>query len=162
LSRDKIAIESDLALSMYEGMLEICEFEDRVYELFLQNLIAGTTHLCQGQEAVSVGVCRALLSGDVVTCTYRGHGQSLALGCDPARMMAELMGRRDGLSHGRGGSMHLHDFDKGLLGTFSIVGAHLPVAAGAAYAFQVQGVRNVAVAFFGDGAANIGTFHEAL
>src|SRR5881628_2476160 len=130
--------------------------------LFHEGLISGTMHTCQGQEAVAVGVAAVLRPTDTVTCTYRGHGHALALGLTPLALLAELLGRRDGVLEGKGGSMHLVAPAVGLLPTFAIVGAGIPVSAGAAYASQVLGDDGVAVAIFGDGAANIGAFHEGL
>jgi pyruvate dehydrogenase E1 component alpha subunit len=146
----------------YREMLRIRVFEDKVQELFLRNMVQGTTHLCQGQEAVAVGVAAALRPDDYVTMTYRGHGHALARGMDMGQIMAELMGKRTGVAHGMGGSMHLTDPDKGLIGCFAIVGAGLPVAVGAAMSAKLRGSGQVSVTFFGDGATNIGTFHEAL
>ncbi len=143
-------------------MLRIRLFEEKVQELFLRNLVQGTTHLCQGQEAVSVGVSAALTPDDYVTMTYRGHGQALARGMDMEAIFAELMGRRTGVSLGLGGSMHLTDKDLNLIGCFAIVGAGLPVAVGAGMSAKLRGDGRVSVTFFGDGATNIGTFHEAL
>ncbi|HEV8401801.1 MAG TPA: thiamine pyrophosphate-dependent dehydrogenase E1 component subunit alpha [Candidatus Limnocylindrales bacterium] len=149
-------------LAWYRMLVRIRLFEDKVQELFQAGLIQGTTHLCQGQEAVSVGAIAAMHPGDVQTNTYRGHGEALALGMAPETAFAELMGRSTGGSGGVGGSMHLIDFSKGNIGANAIVGAGLPIAVGAAVAFQMQHKPNVALAFFGDGATNIGTFHEAL
>ncbi len=149
-------------LAAYRMMWLIREFEDRVQELFVQGDVSGTTHLCQGQEAVAVGVCAALRHDDYMTCTYRGHGQVLAKGADPTRAMAEIMGRATGLCRGLGGSMHLADAGCGALGSFAIVGAGLPVAVGAAWSIRLRGTDQVAVAFFGDGSVNIGAFHESL
>jgi pyruvate dehydrogenase E1 component alpha subunit len=143
-------------------MVRIRLFEDKVQELFQTGQIQGTTHLCQGQEAVSVGAIAAMRPGDVQTNTYRGHGEALALGMEPETAFAELMGRSTGGSGGVGGSMHLIDFARGNIGANAIVGAGLPIAVGAAVAFQMQGRSNVALTFFGDGATNIGTFHESL
>src|SRR5260370_1037621 len=143
-------------------MLLIRCFEDKVTQLVIQGLIPGPTPLCQGEEAVSVGAIRAITSSDYLTITYRGHGQALARGVDPEVAFAELMGRETGLCKGRGGSMHLTDFSHGLIGAFAIVGAWLPVALGAAMSAQLRGTSSVALTFFGDGATNIGTFHEAL
>jgi len=143
-------------------MLEIRLFEEKVQELFMEGLIQGTTHLCQGQEAVSVGAIAAMRADDVLTNTYRGHGQALARGMAPETAFAELMGRRTGGSGGVGGSMHLVDFSMGNIGSNAIVGAGLPIAVGAAMAFKFQGKDRVALTFFGDGATNIGTFHESL
>ncbi len=149
-------------LDWYRAMVRIRLFEDKVQELFQTGQIQGTTHLCQGQEAVSVGAIAAMRPGDVQTNTYRGHGEALALGMAPEIAFAELMGRSTGCSGGVGGSMHLIDSRKGNIGANAIVGAGLPIAVGAAVAFQMQHVPNVALTFFGDGATNIGTFHEAL
>ncbi len=149
-------------LDWYRTMVRIRLFEEKVQELFMTGQIQGTTHLCQGQEAVSVGAIAAMRDGDVQTNTYRGHGEALALGMEPETAFAELMGRSAGGSGGVGGSMHLIDFSKGNIGANAIVGAGLPIAVGAAVAFQMQRRPNVALSFFGDGATNIGTFHEAL
>jgi TPP-dependent pyruvate/acetoin dehydrogenase alpha subunit len=149
-------------LDWYRTMVRIRLFEEKVQELFMSGQIQGTTHLCQGQEAVSVGAISAMRPGDVQTNTYRGHGEALALGMAPETAFAELMGRTTGGSGGVGGSMHLIDFSKGNIGANAIVGAGLPIAVGAAVAFQMQHKPNVALTFFGDGATNIGTFHESL
>ena len=149
-------------LDAYRIMWLIRTFEDRVQDLFVQGDVSGTTHLCQGQEAVAAGVCSALRQDDYMTCTYRGHGQVLAKGADPARALAEIMGRGNGLCRGLGGSMHLADAGCGALGSFAIVGAGLPVATGAAWSIRLRGTDQVAVAFFGDGSVNIGAFHESL
>jgi pyruvate dehydrogenase E1 component alpha subunit len=156
------ATKSDQHLAWYRRMLEIRLFEEKVQELFMEGLIQGTTHLCQGQEAVSVGAIAAMRADDVLTNTYRGHGQALARGMAPETAFAELMGRRTGGSGGVGGSMHLVDFSMGNIGSNAIVGAGLPIAVGAAMAFKFQGQDRVALTFFGDGATNIGTFHESL
>jgi acetoin:2,6-dichlorophenolindophenol oxidoreductase subunit alpha len=144
------------------SMIVIREFEEKVQSLFVEGHIQGTTHLCQGQEAVSVGSIAAIGPDDVFTSTYRGHGHALARGMAPATAFAELMGRSMGSSHGLGGSMHLADMAHGNLGSNAIVGAGLPIAVGAAFAFKHRREPRVALTFFGDGAANIGTFHEAL
>jgi TPP-dependent pyruvate/acetoin dehydrogenase alpha subunit len=149
-------------LAWYQSMVRIRLFEEKVQELFMTGQIQGTTHLCQGQEAVSVGAIAAMRPGDVQTNTYRGHGEALALGMTPETAFAELMGRSAGGSGGVGGSMHLIDFSKGNIGANAIIGAGLPIAVGAAVAFLMQRKANVALSFFGDGATNIGTFHEAL
>ena len=156
------ALSSPTRLDWYRTMVRIRLFEEKVQELFMTGQIQGTTHLCQGQEAVSVGAIAAMHPGDVQTNTYRGHGEALALGMEPETAFAELMGRTTGGSGGVGGSMHLIDFSKGNIGANAIVGAGLPIAVGAAVAFQMQRKPNVALTFFGDGATNIGTFHEAL
>jgi pyruvate dehydrogenase E1 component alpha subunit len=143
-------------------MLEIRLFEEKVQELFMEGLIQGTTHLCQGQEAIPVGAISALRDDDYLTITYRGHGHALMRGVPMEACFAELMGRSTGCCKGVGGSMHFTDVSRGLLGAFAIVGAGLPVALGAAYSAQLQGLDRVALTFFGDGATNIGTFHESL
>src|SRR5215218_491254 len=153
---------TDRRVHWFRQMVEIRLFEEKVQELFMSGAIGGTTHLCQGQEAVSVGSIAAMGEGDVQTNTYRGHGEALALGMTVETAFAELMGKKTGGSGGVGGSMHLIDFSKGNIGANAIVGAGLPIAVGAAVGFQMQGRPNVALSFFGDGATNIGTFHEAL
>lgn len=154
--------DRDGRIGWYQKMVEIRLFEDKVQELFMRGLIEGTTHLCQGQEAVSVGAVAAMRADDVLTNTYRGHGQALARGMAPEVAFAELMGRATGCCGGVGGSMHLTDFAAGNIGAFAIVGAGLPVALGAAMASKLRGRDSVALTFLGDGATNIGTFHEAL
>src|SRR5712692_6293777 len=149
-------------LGRYARMLEIRFVEDEAMSLFLEGLISGTMHTCQGQEAIAVGVAAVLRPTDTVTCTYRGHGHALALGLTPLAVLAELLGRRAGVLEGKGGSMHLVAPNVGLLPTFAIVGAGIPISAGAAYASQVLRDDAVAAAIFGDGAANIGAFHEGL
>jgi len=143
-------------------MVQIREFEERVHFLFLENLVPGTTHLCQGQEAVAVGVAAALRADDYTTYTYRGHGHALARGMDMTAAFAEIMGRTTGVNRGKGGSMHLTDRRLGLMGCFAIVGAGLPVAVGLGRGSQLEGRQRVSVTFFGDGAVNIGAFHEAM
>lgn len=148
--------------AMLRRMLEIRIAEEEIQKLFLQNLIRGTTHLCIGQEACSVGMAWAMQPGDTMTCTYRGHGHALALGMTMNAMMAEMMGKASGACRGKGGSMHMTDAANGLLGANAIVGAQLPIAVGAGLTYQVKGLPHVAVSFFGEGATNIGAFHEAL
>jgi len=149
-------------LRLHRQMVEIREFEDEVMRLFARNLIRGSSHLCQGQEAVPVGACAALTEGDTMTCTYRGHGAVLAMGAPLDRAMAEILGRARGLCAGKGGSMHLTDVSVGALGSFAVVGAHLPFACGTALTAQTLGTGAVSLCFFGDGATNIGAFHEAM
>lgn len=149
-------------VEQYARMAEIRDFEERVNGLFAEGLIHGTTHLCLGQEALAVALAAVLRPTDIVTATYRGHGIALALGMSPRSVLAEIMGKAEGCTGGLGGSMHLCDMTVGLLPTFAIIGGGIPVAAGAALAFQNRGEDSVAVAVFGDGAANIGAFHEAL
>jgi pyruvate dehydrogenase E1 component alpha subunit len=154
--------ELDDPLGRYARMVEIRLVEDEAMRLYFEGLIAGSMHTCQGQEAVAVGVAAAIRPTDALTCTYRGHGFALALGLTPLALLAELLGRRDGALGGKGGSMHLAAPGVGLLPTFAIVGAGVPVAVGAAYASQLARDGSLAVAAFGDGAANIGAFHEGL
>jgi pyruvate dehydrogenase E1 component alpha subunit len=149
-------------LELFRRMLAIRLFEDAVMALFAQNLVRGSTHLCQGQEAVNVGACAALGRGDTMTCTYRGHGAVLAMGAPLDRAFGEILGRAGGLCGGKGGSMHLTDLSVGALGSFAIVGAHLPISLGAAVGAQMRGSGEVSLAFLGDGATNIGAFHETL
>jgi len=153
---------NDERLAWYRRMVEIRLFEEKVQELFMEGLVEGTTHLCQGQEAVSVGAIAALRDDDYLTITYRGHGHALARGVAMEACFAELMGRSSGCCKGVGGSMHFTDVSRGLLGAFAIIGAGLPVAVGAAMSSKLQGSDRVAITFMGDGGTNIGTFHEAL
>jgi acetoin:2,6-dichlorophenolindophenol oxidoreductase subunit alpha len=155
-------VSTDRRPAWYRQMIEIRLFEDKVQELFMQGLIEGTTHLCQGQEAVSVGAVSALRDDDYLTITYRGHGHALARGMSMTAAFGELMGLTSGCCRGVGGSMHLTDFSRGLIGAFAIVGAGLPVAVGAAMSSKLRGGDAAALTFFGDGSTNIGTFHEAL
>lgn len=143
-------------------MLEVRLAEEAIQELFLLNLIRGTTHLAIGQEACAIGTAAALRPGDKVTCTYRGHHHAIALGMSLRAMMAEMMGKQGGACGGKGGSMHMTDATIGLLGANAIVGAQLPIALGAAFTAQVKQTGGIAVAFFGEGASNIGAWHEAL
>ena len=143
-------------------MWEIRAFEEATQRLFTSGLVRGSTHLCQGQEAVVVGACGALRDGDSMLCTYRGHGAVLAMGAPADRAFAEIIGKASGLCRGKGGSMHLTDASVGALGSFAIVGAHLPIALGTAFASTYLEDGAVTLCFFGDGAANIGAFHEAL
>ncbi len=147
---------------LYRRMVLIRLFEDAVQRLFLQGEIQGTTHLYQGQEAVSVGVCAALSEGDSVAATYRGHGACLAMGSDPIALMAELLGRETGICGGRAGTMNVIDLEHGVIGCFGIVGGSIAAATGAALASRLHGDGSVAVAFFGDGAVNQAYFHECL
>jgi pyruvate dehydrogenase E1 component alpha subunit len=137
-------------------------FEKRAYDLFLQNLVKGTSHLSLGMEAIAAGFGEAMRPGDYTFATYRGHAHTLARGASMTAVMGELLGRDSGLLHGKGGSMHLTDVERGVMGSYAIVGAHLTIALGAAWSAQYRGESRVAVAFFGDGTANIGAFHEAL
>jgi TPP-dependent pyruvate/acetoin dehydrogenase alpha subunit len=143
-------------------MLEIRFFEDECHRLFARGLVRGSTHLCQGQEGVEVGACRALRVTDTMACTYRGHGAVIAKGAPLDRAFAEILGKADGLCRGKGGSMHLTDMTVGAIGSFAIIGGHLPIVLGTAFAEQYEGRDGVSLCFFGDGSTNIGAFHEAL
>lgn len=158
------ALSASQRRQMLERMILIRSTEARIQELFMENVVRGTTHLCDGQEAVSVGMAHAIDAerGDTVCCTYRGHGHALAMGMPLKTMMAELMGKASGCSKGKGGSMHLTDIKRGLIGTFAVIGAGAPVANGAALTAQYKGTGAVALAIFGDGTPNIGGWHEAL
>jgi pyruvate dehydrogenase E1 component alpha subunit len=148
--------------TIYRMMHLIRRFEEQVAASFADGEIPGFIHLAVGQEAVPAAVCALLGPGDLVGATHRGHGQVLAKGADPRRVMAELFGRATGSCRGKGGSMHLCDMAHGVLGTNGVVGANLPIAVGTALASRVRGSGQVTVAFFGDGAANTGAAHEAL
>jgi acetoin:2,6-dichlorophenolindophenol oxidoreductase subunit alpha len=156
------AISEATALEMYRKMTEIRLFEKRAYDLFMQNLVKGTTHLGTGQEAVAAGVSQAMDDDDYMFVTYRGHNHVLARGTPMTPVMAELLGRENGLMHGKGGSMHLLDTSRGILGAYAIIGAQLVIANGSAWSARYRGTRQVTVCFLGDGATNIGAFHEAL
>src|SRR5438067_2437099 len=153
--------KSDLR-DFFREMLLIRRFEEKVEERFRAGELPGFLHVAIGQEGVAVGVCRALEEGDIIASTHRAHGHTLAKGTTPNELMAELYGKLEGCSHGYGGSMHLYDIERGNLGANAVVGGGLPAITGAALAFKLRGEPRVALAFFGDGATNIGTFHEAL
>jgi TPP-dependent pyruvate/acetoin dehydrogenase alpha subunit len=154
--------DADDLLAMYRQMAVIRRTEKAAYDLFLAGLVKGTTHLATGHEAVAVGASAALRADDYVFATYRGHHHAIARGAAPEACIAELMQKSTGLCKGKGGSMHLTYAAGGMLGSYAIVGAHLPMAVGAAWSAKQRGTGQVAVAFFGDGATNIGAFHEAL
>ena len=158
----KPVADEQVRLDMYRMMQEARLFEKRAQDLFLEGLIKGTSHLALGQEAVAAGFAAALRPEDLVYCTYRGHVHTLLRGAPMGALMAELMGRANGICGGKGGSMHLTDVSHGAMGSYAIVGAHMPIAAGAAWAAQERGTGQVVVCFFGDGTTNIGAFHEAL
>ena len=155
-------IDLEVRLDMYRTLQLLRQFGKRAHDLFLQNLVKGTTHLSLGMEAVATGFGAVLGPGDYTFASYRGHAHSLARGMDPGAAMAELLGRENGILGGKGGSMHLTDVSKGMMGSYAIIGAHLCTANGAAWSAQMRGTDHVAVAFFGDGTTNIGAFHEAL
>ena len=152
----------ELLLRMFRKMLEAREFEEQLYYLFLTTTMPGTMHQAVGQEAVAVGVVSALNADDTITSTHRGHAHCVAKDVPLNEMMAEMFAKREGSCRGMGGSMHLTDFSKGMLGAFAIVGSGIPIATGAALSARVRGSGQVAVSFFGDGAMNEGIFHEAL
>lgn len=159
---DLTGLEKPLLLGMYRRMALAREFEEKLYYLFLTRAMPGTMHQATGQEAVAVGVISALRPDDTITSTHRGHAHCIAKDVPVNEMMAEMFAKRTGSCRGLGGSMHLSDFRRGMLGAFAIVGAGIPIAAGAALSAKVQGTGQVSVAFFGDGAVNEGTFHESL
>jgi pyruvate dehydrogenase E1 component alpha subunit len=161
-SNKELAIPLDRRVEMYELQQVLRQFEKRAYDLFMQNLVKGTSHLSLGMEAVAAGFGLALQPDDYVFATYRGHAHTIARGAALGPVMAELLGRENGLLRGKGGSMHLTDVDRGMMGSYAIIGAHLCIANGAAWSAQMRGTDQVAVAFFGDGTTNIGAFHEAL
>lgn len=156
------SLTKEKARWMYKKMQEIRQFENRVHDIFATGLLPGFVHLYAGEEAVAVGVCAHLTDDDNITSTHRGHGHCIAKGCDINGMMAEIYGKAAGLCKGKGGSMHIADVGKGMLGANGIVGAGLPLAIGAGLTAKVKKTNNVAVCFFGDGAGNHGTFHEAI
>lgn len=149
-------------MAIYKMMVEMRDFEKRAYDLFLQGLVKGTSHLGLGQEAVAAGFAAAMRPSDYTFATYRGHNHTLARGAPMSAVMAELMGRQSGLMAGKGGSMHLTSVQHRMMGSYAIVGAHLTIANGAAWSSKLRGTGDVAVCFFGDGTTNIGAFHEAL
>ena len=155
-------ISREKRLEIYRLQVLLRQAEQRAYDLFLENKIKGTSHLSLGQEAVAAGAAAAMRPGDLSFCTYRGHAHTLARGVPVEKVLGELMGRDNGLMRGKGGSMHLTSVEHGVMGSYAIVGAHLPIACGAAWRAQYKGHGDVSVCFFGDGATNIGAFHEAL
>jgi acetoin:2,6-dichlorophenolindophenol oxidoreductase subunit alpha len=152
----------DLRVRMYRTMVECRQFESRAQELFFEGLVRGTTHLGVGQEAVAAGFAAAMRDDDYTFATYRGHNHALARGAPMGPLYAELFGRATGLMGGKGGSMHITDVEHHMMGSYAIVGAHLPIALGAAWSAQYRKSGQVAICFFGDGTTNIGAFHEAL
>ena len=150
------------ALWIYETMCKIRAFEEKAYKLFEENKLRGSVHLYTGEEACAATCCSTLTDDDYITSTHRGHGHCIAKGARLDYAIAELMGRATGYCKGRGGSMHIADLAKGNLGVNAIVGGGIPIATGAALAIKMQKRQNVAVTFFGDGASNEGTFHEAI
>ncbi|MDQ3467456.1 MAG: thiamine pyrophosphate-dependent dehydrogenase E1 component subunit alpha, partial [Chloroflexota bacterium] len=155
-------LDRDKLLAMYERMVQIRTFEDAAGKSFADGLVPGFVHLYAGEEAVAVGVCAHLTDRDFITSTHRGHGHCIAKGVDIHGMVAELMGKSTGVCKGKGGSMHIADVEKGMLGANGIVGGGIPLACGAALTAKTLKTGGVAVCFFGDGASNQGTFHEGL
>jgi len=162
LRRANDDIDERTRLGLWRSQQVIRQVEQKAHDLFLRNLIKGTSHLAIGQEAVAAGVAAAMRPDDYTFCTYRGHHHNLARGASMTGVLGELMGRECGLMRGKGGSMHLTSAEHGVLGSYAIVGAHLPIATGAAWSAQYRGTGQVSVCFFGDGTTNIGAFHEAL
>jgi pyruvate dehydrogenase E1 component alpha subunit len=157
-----LALEKNQLAQMYRKMLEIRLFEEKVYELYGQNLVPGTIHLYAGEEAVAVGVCANLKNNDYIVSTHRGHGHCIAKGARLDKTMAEILGKETGYCKGKGGSMHIADFRIGMLGATAVVGAGIPIASGAGLSIKLRGTEQVAVCFFGEGASNQGTFHEGI
>jgi pyruvate dehydrogenase E1 component alpha subunit len=155
-------LSPEIRLKLYRTMVECRALEKRAYDLFMQNLIKGTSHLALGQEAVAAAFGVAMRPDDYTFCTYRGHNHTYVRGVSMTKILGELMGNSAGLMRGKGGSMHLTSVEHGAMGSYAIIGAHLTIAAGAAWSAQYRGTEQVAVCFFGDGTTNIGAFHEAL
>jgi TPP-dependent pyruvate/acetoin dehydrogenase alpha subunit len=162
LHRPGGSVESTTQLALFRQMVRMRKFETRAYDLFMQNLVKGTSHLSLGQEAIAAAFGEAMDENDYTFATYRGHAHTLARGTSMTGVMGELLGRSCGVLSGKGGSMHLTDVRRGVMGSYAIVGAHLTIALGAAWSAQYRGEARVAVAFFGDGTTNIGAFHESL
>jgi acetoin:2,6-dichlorophenolindophenol oxidoreductase subunit alpha len=159
---DAAAVDPAVRLRMYTMQQEMRLFEKRAYDLFMKGLVKGTSHLSLGMEAIAAGFGAAMRKDDYSFATYRGHAHTLARGVPMTPVMAELLGRANGLMGGKGGSMHLTSVEHGMMGSYAIIGAHLTIANGAAWSAQYRGSGQVAVCFFGDGTTNIGAFHEAL
>lgn len=159
---DGADIALDRRLEIYETLQVLRQFEKRAYDMFLQNLVKGTSHLSLGMEGVSAGFGRAMRTDDYTFATYRGHAHTLSRGVDMGPVLAELLGRENGLLKGKGGSMHLTSVEHNMMGSYAIIGAHLTLANGTAWSAQLRGTDQVTVCFFGDGTTNIGAFHEAL
>ena len=155
LAKEKLA-------EMYKKMLQIRCFEEKVFELYGQNLVPGTIHLYAGEEAVAVGVCSSLRNDDYITSTHRGHGHCIAKGAELKRTMAEILGKKTGYCKGKGGSMHIADFNVGMLGATAVVGAGLPIAVGAGLSAKLRKTDQAVACFFGEGASIQGTFHESI
>ena len=158
----KYQVDKDILLDIYTRMMTIRKFEEKAGAIFAQGQLNGFLHLYVGEEAVGAGVCAALRDDDYIVSTHRGHGHLIAKGGDVDRIMAELYGKVTGYCKGKGGSMHVSDFSKGMLGACGIVGGGIPIAVGAALSSKLRGTDQVAVTFFGDGASNEGSFHESI
>lgn len=157
-----MALLNDTLLSMYRKMKIIRYFEETILGLYQRNFVRGAAHLSIGQEAIAAGVCEGLSTEDHILTTHRGHGHCLAKGADPKYMFAELLGKAEGYCKGKGGSMHISDFDSGILCANGIVGGSLPIAVGAGLAKKLYKGQSIVVSFFGDGAVGQGAFHESL
>lgn len=162
MTQGQVGISSDNALEMYRRMVLIRQFEDRLYQMFLQGLVPGTLHQYQGQEAIAVGVCMALREDDMIFSTHRPVGHAIAKGVSLKSIAAEIWGKSKGCAGGKGGQMHLVDSEVSMAPSNAIVGANIPIATGAALGFKLQNSDRVAVCFFGDGASNTGAFHEGI
>ena len=158
----QVALTPEVKLKLYRLMYECRVLEKRAYDLFMQNMIKGTSHLALGQEAVAAAFGAAMRPDDYTFCTYRGHNHTYVRGVAMSKILGELMGTTAGLMRGKGGSMHLTSVEHGVMGSYAIIGSHLCIANGAAWSAQYRGTEQVAVCFFGDGTTNIGAFHEAL
>src|SRR3977135_1626425 len=155
-------IGEETRLKLYHSQFRLRQAEQRAYDLFLQNLVKGTSHLSLGQEAIAAGFGCAITKGAHTFCAYRGHAHTLARGVPVEKVLGELMQRDNGLMRGKGGSMHLTSEEHGVMGSYAIIGAHLPIACGAAWRAQYKGAKDVSVCFFGDGTTNIGAFNQAF
>lgn len=159
---DELNVSDDTRLELYRRQRQMRVFEKRAYDLFMKQLVKGTSHLSIGMEAIAAGFGTAMRRDDYTFATYRGHAHTLARDVPMGPVLAELLGRSNGLLGGKGGSMHLTSVEHGVMGSYAIIGAHLTIANGAAWSAQLRGSGQVAVCFFGDGTTNIGAFHEAL
>jgi acetoin:2,6-dichlorophenolindophenol oxidoreductase subunit alpha len=155
-------LKKDQLLQMYSVMVKIRNFENAITDVYSRGLMNGLAHLYIGEEAIATGVCANFTKKDYAVSTHRGHGHLIAQGADLKKMMAEILGRKDGYCKGKGGSMHIMDVSKGILGANGIVAAGLPIATGAAYSAKYRGTDQVTVSFFGDAGSNQGTFHESI
>ncbi len=158
----RVEIDQSTRLALYRDMVRARYFEQRTYDLFMEGIVKGTTHLGLGQEAIAAGFAMAMQPDDMTFCTYRGHNHTLLRGAPMTPLLGELAGKENGCCGGKGGSMHLTDVTKGAMGSYAIVGAHLPIAVGAGWAAAHRGTGQVSVVFFGDGTTNIGAFHESV